>query len=409
MTTDVRGPSSGAGEAAISLFRYDALTKDGVRERGTLSSIDRMSASRALQERGLHPLALREARRREGHSALPMTDLAVGLRTLGDLTSAGMPIARALEVYSQIAPAPWATVLPGISAEIRQGQGLSAALAAQPGVVSPSIVAMIRASERGEGLSHGLVHAAAILEERVATRRAIVGALTYPIILASVGVISVAFLIGVVLPRLAGLVTDLGQALPPTTRALLLFGRIGARGWAIVASIAALGASAFARWVASVEGSIRWHGLLLRAPLVGAVRRATTTVSACATMGALLETGVPIATALAHAADASTDTAIRRCIELARADVMAGAPMSRSLAKHGALSATAIQLIRVGEENGRMSEMLRHAARIEHERAVETTRTAVRLVEPVMILLFGGIVAFVAAALLQAVYSIRPA
>jgi type II secretory pathway component PulF len=111
---------------------------------------------------------------------------------------------------------------------------------------------------------------------------------------------------------------------------------------------------------------------------------------------------------MTHAAAASGDAAIGARLESARARIVNGARISRALEDTGAATETVIQLARIGEESGRLPSMLQQAAHIERDRAVESTRTLVRLIEPALIFAFGGLVAFVAAALLQAVYSIRP-
>lgn len=392
-----------------SVFRYDALRGDGSRERGTVTARERAAALRVLRDRGLHPLSVRPASEGSGgRRRLSARELAGGLRALGDLTHAGMSIAKALHVYAQVAPPAWAALIPSITSEIRQGRGFAAALATQPGAVPVSLTAMIDASERGEGLGKGLLRAADMLDESIATRRAIIGALTYPMLLAGIGTISVAFLVAVILPRLAALVSDLGQQLPASTRLLLMIGAVDGRTWIVLLLLTLASAALLAQRLHSAEGRREWHELLLRVPLVGRIRFAMATVRACATMSALMDSGVRVATALAHAADSASDRAVARRIALARSDVIAGAPTSKSLGAHDALTPTAIQLARVGEENGRLSDMLRQAARIEHERALETVRVAVRMIEPVTVLVFGGIIAFVAAAMLQAVYSIRP-
>lgn len=404
----VAAPSRIAPNQA-AVFQYDALRADGSREHGVVTARERATALRVLRDRGLHPLSVRAAsvgtgRRRQ----LSVRDLAGGLRALGDLTYAGMPLARALHVYAQVAPPAWAALIPAITSEIRQGRGFAAALATQPGAVPASLTAMIDASERGEGLGKGLLRAAEMLDESIATRRAIIGALTYPMLLAGIGSISVGFLVAVILPRLAALVSDLGQQLPASTRVLLMIGAISARTWLALLLLLLASVALLAQRLNSAEGRREWHEFLLRLPLVGRIRFAMATVRACATMSALMESGVRVVTALAYAADSASDRAVAARLSLARTDVVAGAPTSRSLAAHDALTPTAIQLARVGEENGRLSDMLRQAARIEHERALDTVRVSVRLIEPLTVLVFGGIIAFVAAAMLQAVYSIRP-
>jgi type II secretory pathway component PulF len=118
---------------------------------------------------------------------------------------------------------------------------------------------------------------------------------------------------------------------------------------------------------------------------------------------------VPVSTALIHGARASGDAALSARILVAREAVVVGQGIARALSAAHAMTPTAIRLVQAGEETGRLAHMLAHAATLEREQAERKLHAAVRLLEPGMILVFGGIVAVVAAALLQAIYSVRPA
>jgi type II secretory pathway component PulF len=138
------------------------------------------------------------------------------------------------------------------------------------------------------------------------------------------------------------------------------------------------------------------------------VRRAAATARYAQALAALLETGVPIGIALRSAADATGDAELTRRLLSARDRIVHGAPLSVALAAENASTPTALRLIKAGETSGQLAALLAHAASIEQERAERTVKSAVRLLEPGLILAFGGLVAFVAAALLQAIYSVRP-
>jgi type II secretory pathway component PulF len=230
----------------------------------------------------------------------------------------------------------------------------------------------------------------------------------YPVILAVAGTAAIALLVGTVLPRFALLLADVGQTLPPTTRvALGVATALQHRGLALLA-VGGLTLAAWRVWTGTPSGRRAWHTALLRLPLLGAVRRSAATARACGALAALLESGVPIASALPHAARATGDGALTARLLAARETVIHGERLSRALATYSAATPTAVRLVRAGEESGRLAPMLAHAARLEREHALGRTRALVRLLEPSLIVVFGGIVAFVAAALLQALYSIRP-
>ncbi|HEX8361681.1 MAG TPA: type II secretion system F family protein, partial [Longimicrobium sp.] len=284
----------------------------------------------------------------------------------------------------------------------------AAALAAAPVAFPPLVVGLVQAGEGGSGLAAAVTRAAELTESAAETRRAVRAALAYPLILAGAGTASVLLLVGFVLPRFAAILGDLGQSLPPTARLVLGAADAARAGWlpALVAVIA--GAIVGRTWASTPAGRVRWHAFLLALPVVGEVRRAAAVGRFAAALEALLESGVPISAALGSAVRATGDTEIARRILDAREAVLGGAGLASALGAAGAATPTAVRLIRAGEESGRMVPMLAQVARIESARAAERVRAAVRVLEPALILVFGGMVALVAAALLQAVYSVRP-
>jgi general secretion pathway protein F len=144
-------------------------------------------------------------------------------------------------------------------------------------------------------------------------------------------------------------------------------------------------------------------------PLLGSARRALGSARAAGAIGALLESGVPIARAMSHGAPASGDAALTAKLLRARDAIVAGRAPSHALGAESALTPTALRLVRAGEDTGRLGPMLSEAGRLEQHNAERLIRNAVHLVEPAFILGFGGLVALVAAALLQALYGVRPA
>jgi general secretion pathway protein F len=339
---------------------------------------------------------------------MPVAELALGLRVLADFLESGLPLSRALASLEELAPPAWRTTLPSIREAVRQGRPLTMALALAPREFPPLVLGIIRAGEAGSGLAPAVRRAAELVDESAATRSAIMGALAYPVILAIAGSVSTAVLVGIVLPRFAALLADLGQALPPTTRLVLGIAAL-MHAWMVPALVTlVIVVVALRTWLTTNSGLRTWHELLLRVPLFGAIRRSAATSRACGALGALLDNGVPLSGALRHAAAATGDAYQENQILAARQMVIRGERLSRALAEHRAGTSTAIRLVRAGEESGRLASMLTHAARLEREQALQRTRATVRLLEPGLVVLFGGIVALVAAALLQALYSVRP-
>src|SRR5207253_4584697 len=152
----------------------------------------------------------------------------------------------------------------------------------------------------------------------------------------------------------------------------------------------------------------RIEDALLTAPIVGPVRLALATARIARALAGMLAAGMPLLASLDAAGEAAGDGAAAARLARARERVASGAPLAATLEREGALAPSALQLIQVGESSGRLADMARRGGDLAALEAERGLKTLVTLVEPALIIAFGGLVAFVAAALLQAVYSIRP-
>ena len=389
-------------------FDYEAVTSVGGMERGTLHASSPSAAKRVLSDRGLLPLAVRETAAISRRATLPVADLALGLRVIADLIDAGLSVGKALKTFEELAPASWRAALPSMQESIKQGSGLAAALASSPVAIPPVVLGIAQAGEAGQGIGPAIRRAADLMEAAAATRSAVRAALAYPIVLAIAGTLAIGVLIGVVLPRFADILADLNQGLPPATRFVMASANAARAGFIPAALALAVTVVAWRGWVSTPNGRRTWCEWLLSLPLIGRIRFSAASARASHTLAALTSTGVPIAVAMRYAASASGDAAIEARLTLARDRITAGSPLSRAVGECRALTPTTARLIRSGEESGRLGEMLEHAARMEQQQSDRFVHTAVKLLEPVLVFAFAAVVAVVAAALLQAVYSVRP-
>lgn len=393
-----------------SVFAFRAIAPDGSLERGTLDAESAVEAREALVGKGLFVVALEsKGARRERRDPLSAADLALGLRILANLLESGLPVARALQVFDDLAPRAWRSALPSIRQQVREGKSLAAAMAVAPLEIPPLVIGIAQAGEAGTGIGPAVRRAADLTEATAEMQAAVRSAMAYPMVVAAAGVCAISVLITVVLPRFARILADLGQTLPPSTQ-LVLRGADVAHALLLPGFFASLVAFAIWRaWVETPEGRAVWHALLLAVPGIGSVRRRTATARMAHSLSALLESGVPIGAAIGHAARASGDAEIEARLLLARERVNSGQPLSQALDNTRAVSPTTAKLVRAGEETGRLPSMLTHAAKIEQQGADQVVKTAVRMLEPMLLLTFASVVALIAAALLQAIYSVRPA
>lgn len=390
-------------------FAFDAVGRDGTVDRGTVTAASMRDARDAIASRGLLVLSIRaRGPAHERRTSLSARDLALGLRVLGDLLESGLSAGRALQAFGDLAPRGWHDALPHIRQSIREGRTLASALASAPVEIPGLVIGIAQAGEAGSGIGAAVRRAADLTEATADMRAAVRSALAYPLVVAVAGVSAITVLVTVVLPRFARILGDIGQSLPASTRFVLRSAEL-ARSLAIPAIVVAvIGGVAWRSWTRTESGRVGWHRFLLALPGIGSIRLGAATARMAHSLSALLDSGVPLAAAMEHAARAASDAELEARLRRARVGIGAGESLSHALAANAAATATATRLIRAGEETGRLPSMLAHAAKIEQQRVDHWVRAAVRMLEPTLLLLFAGMVALVAAALLQAIYSVRP-
>jgi general secretion pathway protein F len=394
----------------MSAYRYEATRPDGATVCGVLEAGSGPEAAALLSSRGLYPLTVAPGtgteswwRRARRPSVRAVANVFQGLAAL---VEAGVPLDQAIHAAERGAQGTLAQTLQRVGTRVREGQSLGSALASEPGAFSGVTIGLVRAGERGVGLAAALAQTAAQLERESEGQARVRAALAYPLLLAVVGSLTVAVIVLFVVPRFAALLGDLGQTLPPATRILLAGSDILRRFGIGLAIGTIIGAVAAQRFIG--HHRVAWHAWLLTVPVAGSIRHALATARVARTLGALLGTGTPALVALAIARDAAGDAAVAARLGAARDRVAEGAGLTAALEGTAALAPGALQLARIGEGSGRLPYLLLRAADLEERDAERRLRMLVGLLEPALIIAFAGLVAFVAAALLQAVYAVRP-
>ncbi len=389
-------------------FRYRAARADGGIVEGLVDASSATQASAVVTDRGLFPLAVSPAEAAEGaHRPASRRDLAIVFQSIAALVSAGVPLERAVASSEALARGALRDTLAAARTRLHEGEGLAQALGAVRGIVPVIVLGMLRAGERGSQLPLALGQVATHLEQEAELVARVRQALAYPLLLAVVGVASVLVIGAVIVPRFAELLGDLGQDLPAATRLLLVGSSLLSHYWFLLIPALAAGVALTVELVRRPASRRRIEEALLATPLLGPVRLALATSRIGRALGGMLASGMPLLSALDAAREAGGDLAVAARLERARERVTQGAPLSASLELEGALAPGALQLMQVGESSGRLADMARRAGDLAAQEAERGLKALVTFVEPALIVAFGGLVAFVAAALLQAVYSIR--
>lgn len=388
-------------------WRYTAAAADGRLRSGILRTSTCVSARELLEAQGLTLVELTVAPEVPSRS-LPPGDAAALFQSLATLVQAGLPLERALAATEGIVGGDLRASLGQCRSALAQGIPFADALGQMERPAPPSATALVRAGERTGRLGDALAAAAAMLEQQADLRARMGHALAYPLLLAVTGTASVAVITTVVIPRFATLLDEAGQALPPATAALLAASLWVRSWWWAMALLMTVGAVLGRRWRSSASGRLQWDSLWLKVPGIGALRLAMAASRSLHTLGAALDAGMTVIPALRAAADASADAAVASRFARAAVSITEGQSIARSLERVEALPPIASQFLALGEASGRLALMARQSSRVLAQEAERQLATLLRLVEPMLILLFGGLVALVAGALLQAVYSLRP-
>lgn len=393
-------------------FAYHALSLDGRRVHGHEDAPTAARLHQLLAARGLYVLHLAAPEasggRRRWSMASRRADVVEAFTTVASLLEAGLPLDRALEIAVRgAARADVSAALEGARARVRQGTGIAEALAEHPLVFPPICVGMTRTADRSGQLPEAVRRLSEHLAREAALRSRIVSALLYPLVLTAIGAITLGILIVFVLPRFVELLTAGGGKLPPATALLLQLTSLAGRGWPVLVAAALAGAFLLRRQRASLAGRLRLDRLLLKLPVVGALRVRYATVRLARTLSTLVGSGVPLLVAMEIASETAGDEAVGAGIRDARETVRRGGSVSQALVEQRLFPYLFLRLAEVGEETGRLDTLLDRAAEVieaELERRIER---AVALLEPALIVAFGGVVGFVALAVLQAIYGIH--
>jgi len=393
----------------MQAYSYRAARADGAIVRGTVEAPSGGAASAALIERGLHPIQLEaaedwELRRRPAGRR----ELAIAFRSIAALVSAGMPLERAVAASEAVAHGALRESLVDARAQLRSGRSLAQALESSRGVVPPLVTGMLRAGERGSQLGRALDQVASHLEQEADLVGRVQQALAYPALLLIAGLGSVVVIGTVVVPKFAAVLDETGGELPAATRLLLAASSLIVNHGVVLLIVLAGALWALIAWIRQPAGGLRWDRFLLHLPVIGTVRHALASARVTRALGGMVHVGMPMLPALEAAREAAGDRVVAERIERVRQRVAEGQALAPALEREQALSSSALQLVAVGEASGRLASMSERAGDLAAQEAERGLRTLVAMLEPSLVVLFGGLVAFVAAALLQAVYSIRP-
>lgn len=392
----------------MPVYSYRSTTRDGVVADGVIEAVDEKAAAKHLIAGGLIPLEVKVPR--EGwhvagwlHSS--QGELLAFTSELAALLGAGLPLDRGLGILAEISEsAEMRNVIQSVLRAIREGSSFSDALQRHPRVFPRLFVNLVRAGEAGGVLDMVLDKLNEYLESSKELKDHVVSAMIYPAILAVTGVVSIAILLAYVLPKFSAIFAELGGALPVPTKILLaVAGGVQSYGWLFLLLVAA-GTVAFRKYLRTEQGRYRWDACKLR--LMEELVRKLETARFCRTLGTLLRSGVPLLQALENARDVIGNQVISTAIREVSRGAKEGKGIAAPLANAKVFPSLALSMIKVGEETGRLDEMLLKVAGTYEKSLKQAVKRFISFLEPVMILVMGVLIGFIVVSMLMAVFSI---
>jgi type IV pilus assembly protein PilC len=320
---------------------------------------------------------------------------------------AGVPILDALAVVAEEgASKKMKEVLADMQLRLRSGSSLSDAIAQHPKVFPGYYIAVVRASELTGHLDDALDRLASYLEREVEARKKVKSALTYPIIVFVLAIAAMIVMAIFVLPKFRDLYSELHAHLPLPTRMLLGFVNFMSKwGWLIAAILVVCLAIGFAIF-GGKHGKGRRDETLLRVPLIGNLFSLIAVERFCRVLATLVESGVPLPDAVQVSGDSTNNEVFRSKLVAVREAMMRGEGLARPIQATGIFPPAARQMIRVGESTGSLDHQLENAATFYERELNYELKRVTDMVEPAILLIVGGAVAFVAVAQISAMYSI---
>lgn len=410
-------------------FIWRAIERSGRTQHGRLDAANAPQAALQLRSRGLVPVSIEAAGAAPaagaggvgGAAGSSPWSLSIGRKAsisapdilsvtteLSIMLRAGLPLAHALRLLLDMGHKPaLRSLIQEILDDVKGGAPLSRALARHHPLFSEFYVSMVRAGEAGGQLAVALERLVGHMERIAAMRENVVSAATYPAILLGVSVISVIGMIGFVVPQFEKLFVDLGDAIPFATRMVLMLSRVF-RDWGVlIAIVTALAVWAGWRWAHTPAGHTWLQGRLLRLPLVGKLLLDFQLTVFSRTMGTLVGGGVSLLAAIDIAISTVTSPPVRQALLGMAPSIKVGGRLAQALSDTRQFEPLAVNLVRVGEETGRLGPMLLELAQLLDRRVETGVRRLLTLLEPALILLLGGLIATIIVSILLGILAIN--
>jgi len=399
----------------MATFGFKALDFAGLPTRGEIEADDKQVVASQLRSRGLIVVDIEERKPTDVGDILSRfqrvksEDLTIATRQLSTMVSSGMTLLRAFYVLEeQTENEKLRETFTAVRKDVEAGLSLSSAMGRHPDVFNDLYVAMVSAGESGGILESTLIRVADQLEKDDALRRQVKAAMIYPTMIGVFALVVLFALVTFLVPVFEGVFKDFGGELPPITKFTVFLSHLVTERWYLLIGGTVAIVYAFRKWKASERGQIQWDTFKLKLPLeIGGIVQKVALARFSRTFSGLVAAGVPMLEAI----EITGRTSGNKVVELAMADVQRSVKRGGTLAApmRGAPAAFPVmvtQMIGVGEETGALEQMMSKIADFYEDQVDASLKALTSILEPVMIIVVGGIVGFIVIAMYMPMFQV---
>ncbi|MEJ3630209.1 type II secretion system F family protein [Vibrio vulnificus] len=386
----------------MATFHYQGRTLDGNKANGQIDAVTSEAAAEQLMNRGIIPVSITQGKTGSGLDfdlnalfapAVPLEILVLFCRQLYSLTKAGVPLLRSMRgLVQNCENKQLKAALEEVVAELTNGRSLSASMQLHSKVFSPLFVSMIHVGENTGRLDQALLQLANYYEQELETRKRIKTAMRYPTFVISFIVVAMFILNVKVIPQFASMFSRFGVDLPLPTRILIGMSEFFVNYWMLLVGFIVGLIFGFKAWIATADGRERWDKWRLKFPVVGGVVNRAQLSRFSRTFALMLKAGVPLNQSLALSAEAMGNRYLELKILKMKADIEAGSQVSVTAINSGIFTPLVIQMISVGEETGRIDELLMEVADFYDREVDYDLKTLTARIEPILLVIVAGMV-----------------
>jgi type IV pilus assembly protein PilC len=393
----------------MPLFAYTAIDSTGRTVRSTMEADTESLVLAKLRDQALHCTEIKRAKtaaKTAGRTKrMKPRALVVFSRQFATMIDAGIPIVRALEILSTtMKDLALRRAIEQVTLDVKGGLSLNESMSKHPAIFNKLYVNMIRAAELGGILDVILDRLAMFLEYEQEVRGKIKSAMMYPTLVLCFSAIMLFALFTFVLPSFKNIFAGLNVDLPPITQALFTMGDFCAAYWWMI--LLTIGGSVFGlkRWVKTTKGRYAMDSFKLRIPVIGELTLKMSVARFARTFGTLINSGVPMLRSLEIVGETLNNMVLTGAIDATRASIREGNKLSLPLTQSNLFPTMVTTMIDVGEESGRLSDMLAKVGDFYDQEVETTVKGLTSMIEPMLIIFLGGIVGFIAISIMTPMF-----